>query len=250
MLRSLTRRGSSLKECVQQGPISRWTGNEIALARYCTPASEKTYELRTYSLLPQKVGEFMKLSHEKFHLRTAHSTVLGYWTTELGGLNEVVHLWEYDSLSSRAAVRAKLGVDEAWQREYFQLILPMLQHQNNLTLTSLLPPASPSPPALTSDGGCYELWQLSMNCMPDVWRAPLLQAIQDLQSDHRSLCGAFNSGFGAMNSAVIIWQHKHIDSAANLKQDLFNSSHGGDLWRLVQSGSSKLMSPTSFSPWK
>ena len=31
----------------------------------------------------------MALSKEKFHLRTEHSKLLGYWTVELGGLNQV-----------------------------------------------------------------------------------------------------------------------------------------------------------------
>ena len=90
------------------------------------------------------------LPQEKFHLRTQHSVLLGYWTSELGGLNQVVHLWQYgefvpdtlpgltvpcaESYSHRAAVRARLGADAEWQQEYFQQILPWLQHQDNLTL--------------------------------------------------------------------------------------------------------------------
>ena len=50
---------------------------------------------RTYDLVPKDVGKFLSLSAEKFHLRTSHSVLLGYWTTELGGLNQVVHLWQY-----------------------------------------------------------------------------------------------------------------------------------------------------------
>ena len=83
---------------------------------------------RTYNLVPKDVGKFLALSkggseqynlckflfnensfpqdklciifaenllQEKFHLRTQHSVLLGYWTTELGGLNQVVHLWQY-----------------------------------------------------------------------------------------------------------------------------------------------------------
>ena len=62
-----------------------------------TPAasSENIYELRTYAIQPARYGEFLKLSSEQLHMRTAHSKLVGYWTTELGGLNEVVHLWEY-----------------------------------------------------------------------------------------------------------------------------------------------------------
>ena len=39
-----------------------------------------------------------------------------------------------DSLSHRASVRAKLAVDQEWQSEYFQKILPWFQHQDNMTL--------------------------------------------------------------------------------------------------------------------
>ena len=37
----------------------------------------------------------MQLTNDNIHLRTAHSKLLGYWTTEYGGLNEVTHLWQY-----------------------------------------------------------------------------------------------------------------------------------------------------------
>ena len=41
-----------------------------------------------------------------------------------------------DSLKHRAEVRAKLAGDETWQCEYFQKVLPMFQHQDNLTLAT------------------------------------------------------------------------------------------------------------------
>merc|ERR1711874_153247 len=63
--------------------------------------SNPIFELRTYDLVPKDVGKFLALSKEKFHLRTQHSVLLGYWTAELGG-------------------------DAAWQEEYFQQILPWL----------------------------------------------------------------------------------------------------------------------------
>ena len=55
----------------------------------------KVYELRTYNIWPQHVKEFMNLTSEEFHLRTSQSKLTGYWTTELGGINQVVHIWEY-----------------------------------------------------------------------------------------------------------------------------------------------------------
>ena len=60
-----------------------------------TQDANKVYELRTYSLKPEHMKEYLTLTAEKFHLRTSHSILHGYWTVELGGVNQVVHLWEY-----------------------------------------------------------------------------------------------------------------------------------------------------------
>lgn len=64
-----------------------------------TAAKEKIYELRTYAVQPSRFVEFLKLTEEQIHLRIAHSKLIGYWSTEIGGLNEVVHIWEYGNYS-------------------------------------------------------------------------------------------------------------------------------------------------------
>ena len=53
--------------------------------------------------------KYVEASNEKFHLRTAHSKLNGFWIHDLGGLNAVTHLWEYQDLADRAQVRANLG---------------------------------------------------------------------------------------------------------------------------------------------
>ena len=58
-------------------------------------SSKKIYELRTYNLKPECVKPFVNMTLEKFHIRTQASKLNGYWSTELGGINQVVHIWEY-----------------------------------------------------------------------------------------------------------------------------------------------------------
>ncbi len=53
------------------------------------------YELRTYYIQPHLNAAFLKLTNEKIHLRTAHSELIGYWSVEYGGLNQVFHIWKY-----------------------------------------------------------------------------------------------------------------------------------------------------------
>ena len=60
--------------------------------------------------------------------------MLGYFTTEVGELNGLVHLWGYDSFEERARRRALLGPEPAWQ-EYLARIRPMLHSMSNRLLT-------------------------------------------------------------------------------------------------------------------
>lgn len=55
----------------------------------------------------------------------------GYFVTEIGSLNRVIHLWEYESLSDRAQRRESLYQDAEWVREFIPYGLPMLLSQRN-----------------------------------------------------------------------------------------------------------------------
>lgn len=120
--------------------LSRWPlrpkASLASLSRCFTSKqhAEPVYELRTYQIVPKNYSEFLKLSNEKISLRLAVSKCLGYWCTDLGGLNEVVHIWEYDDFSHRTKTRKRLAGDQSWQSEYFQLVLPWFQHQENAVM--------------------------------------------------------------------------------------------------------------------
>jgi len=203
------------------------------------------YELRTYSLVPSQVGNFLALTKDKFHLRTQHSKLLGYWTAELGGLNQLVHIWKYDNYKHRAAVRAKLGGDAEWQQEYFQKILPWLQHQDNMTLTSLVDPVENEFP-----GGTYELWQFKMNSPPGAWHQDLVGVASGLQGGDTSLCGVWSGLFGHMNTGVVLWRHGDLDNAGDFRKRLQDSQEGQIFWKSVGDSMSKALLPTVVSPWK
>lgn len=60
--------------------------------------------------------------------------LLGYFVTEVGELNAVVHLWGYESFEDRARRRALLAAEPLWQT-YLSQIRPMLKSMNNRLLT-------------------------------------------------------------------------------------------------------------------
>ena len=66
--------------------------------------------------------------------------MIGYFSTEFGPLNQIIHMWGYENLEERARRRAKLMADEKWQA-YTKTSRPMIRAQEN----KLLIPAPFSP---------------------------------------------------------------------------------------------------------
>ena len=93
------------------------------------------YELRWYRTQTGRAGEW--LSHFKAiqPVREKYSRRVGLWQTEMGQLNEVVHLWAYRDLNERAATRAKVGQDPEWQA-FLGKATPLLA---NMQSTILIP---------------------------------------------------------------------------------------------------------------
>ena len=71
------------------------------------------YEVRTYTFRPGTVAEFEERFTKRLPLREKHSKLGAFWHTEFGPLNQVVHVYPYDDLRHRTAVRAALAQDTA-----------------------------------------------------------------------------------------------------------------------------------------
>lgn len=91
-------------------------------------------EMRTYTITPGKVPEFLEIYEgEGLGIITRYARLAGCWTKDSGTLNSVVFCWAYDDYAHRAAQRARLGADPAW-RAFTPRILPYLVHQESVFL--------------------------------------------------------------------------------------------------------------------
>lgn len=83
---------------------------------------------------------------------------LGYFVSDIGTLNQLVHLWAYDSLDERDRRRTELAADPEWQR-CLSIIRPMIASMQN----TVLKPASFSPirtlPVVCDDEGTAFTWR-------------------------------------------------------------------------------------------
>jgi uncharacterized protein YbaA (DUF1428 family) len=75
------------------------------------------YELRTYTIAPLKLADWLALyKREALAVQQEHlGQLVGFFTTEFGTANQVVHMWAYSGLDDRAERRAKMMADPRWQ---------------------------------------------------------------------------------------------------------------------------------------
>lgn len=92
-------------------------------------------ELRTYRLNVGKVAEWLTY-YEKQGLPVQQKHLgepLGFFSSDIGELNEVIHMWGYTSHDDRENRRSNLFKDPAW-RTYLVNQPPVLLSQSNRIL--------------------------------------------------------------------------------------------------------------------
>jgi hypothetical protein len=90
---------------------------------------------RTYELQPGRLREFLALyEKEGLPVQMKHlGNLVGYFTTEVGNVNEIVHIWGYADLADRTKRRAAMAADPTWQA-YLQKSREFMKHMNNKIL--------------------------------------------------------------------------------------------------------------------
>ncbi len=76
------------------------------------------YEMRTYTLYVGKLAEVVKLYGElgwpALEAGGFSANLVGYFTSDVGTINQLVHLWRFDDDAARRAFWARLFQDEAF----------------------------------------------------------------------------------------------------------------------------------------
>lgn len=73
-------------------------------------------EMRTYTLKPLRTADFLNLyERAALPLQIKYlGHLIGFFVSELGPLNQVVHLWGFDSLAERESRRKKMEAGPGW----------------------------------------------------------------------------------------------------------------------------------------
>jgi len=202
------------------------------------------YEIRTYTLRPGSIAEAEARWGEAYEHRKGYSQVAGFFHTEVGPLNEIVHIWPYADFEERARIRAAAAQEPGWPPNLGDLIV-------NQKVEILTP--FPFAPAWTPGkaGPLYELRQYSfrggtLHDIMESWGAALPER---MKFSRPVMLG--NIEFGpTVNSFIHMWAYESMEQRAEVRAAAVATGKwpptGGRDRYLTQAN--KFLVPAAFSP--
>ena len=107
-------------------------------------------EERTYSLNIGAVPKYLE-QYEAEGLavqRPILGRLVGYFSTEIGPLHQIVHLWAYKDLAERSERRARLMADPRWQAYALKTRPLQISQENKILIPAPFSPWAQDDPSL------------------------------------------------------------------------------------------------------
>ena len=199
------------------------------------------YEVRTYQLKPGSVPECEKRFAEVISHREKYSPLGAFWHTELGPLNQIIHVWPYENLQQRTELRGQAMKDPNWPPKVGEFIV-------NMESEIFIPAPFMEPLGDKKLGPVYEMrsYMYQPGAMPEVlkrWTDAIPQRVQ-----LSPLAACWYSEIGGLNKFVHVWAYKDMDERDRLRAD----SRKLTAWppktlEFLVSQSNKIVLPAAFS---
>ena len=162
------------------------------------------YEFRTYTLHPRTLPGFLKRWTDALEPRLKLSPLAAFWYTEIGPLNQVIHVWPYENTLERSKIRADAIQRGVWPPKTSEFIAEMK--------SEIFEPLPFSPPLVPANHGPYfemRTYVLKPGGTPSMaqrWGEYLPGLIK-----LSPLTGVFTSDIGGLNQWMHIWAYKSLD---------------------------------------
>ena len=202
------------------------------------------YEVRTYVLKPGSVATFEENFAAALPHREKYSKLGAFWHTEIGPLNQVIHVWPYESVEERNSIREEAGKDPNWPLKND----PDMYVSMNSEIFNPAPFMRPlgGNQAL---GSIYEMRSYtykvgSINKVIDIW-ADAVPAREEFSP----LAAAMYTDVGGLNKWVHIWAYEDLDQRKKVRAEAIKTPTWPPPTReFLVSQENKIMVPSSFSP--
>jgi hypothetical protein len=210
------------------------------------------YELRTYTVKPGALGDMVKAAStvSRDIRKDDYGKLEGYWMTEIGPLNQVMHLWSYGSFDERAKLRGELANNPRWTGEYIPLIRFLMLRQDIRLLNAVRAPVAPA-----STGNIYEFrnYRTKTAGVVKQW-LEIFTAALPAREKYSRIVGLWQTEAGQPNEVCHIWAYRSLDARAEARASALKDPAWqeflGKSAPLLEEMHSTIMLPAPHSPLK
>jgi hypothetical protein len=201
------------------------------------------YEIRTYGLKVGSLAEVEKRFAAAYEYRKKYSELAAFWHTDIGPLNEIIHVWPYRDYQERTRIRAESIKDPNWPPKIGEFILTM--H------SEILVPFPFSP--LFTPGKLGPIFEIRMYTVKQGMMPEVMKAWEKLLPDRMKLSPVIVAGsvdVGEANRFIHIWAYKSLDQRAEIRAEAVRLGiwpPPGNTERLLTQAN-KIVMPAAFSP--
>ena len=205
------------------------------------------YEMRTYDLKPRTSAEFIKRFGAAYEKRRKLSQLAAFWISEIGPLNQVIHVWPYQDLAERDRIRAAAVASGDWPPSGGEFIVRMSSE-------IMLPwPGSPALP-VGNVGPFFEMRTYTVvpgdfSKVRQDWEKPLLE-----RTKLSPVIALWFSELGGLNKFVHIWPYRTLDERVAIRKQAIASGiwppgpAAGSTGYVAVEQETKILLPVPFSP--
>ena len=177
------------------------------------------YEMRTYDLKPRSLPKVLERWAEAIEYRKTLSPLGAFWYTEIGPLNQIIHVWPYPNLEERNRVRAEAVASGKWPPKASEHIVQMRSE-------IMMPwPGSPELP-VGKVGPFFEMrtYTMSPGDQPKVQKAwnKVLAARQKISP----VIALWFSEIGGLNKFVHVWPYASLDARTEARKTALAANIG------------------------
>ena len=208
------------------------------------------YEMRTYHVKPGSLPEVEKRFGEAYEKRKKLSAMAAFWHTEIGPLNQIVHIWPYKDLAERERTRADSLKIDGWPPKIGEFLLE--QRTDIMIPFAISPELKPGKIGPYFEMRTYTYANGELPLIMKLWESALPERLK-----FGPVCAAWYSELGGLNKFVHIWPYQTL----NQRNEIRDKAKAAGAWppsvKAIKEGGrgynllaqeNKILMPAAFSP--
>jgi hypothetical protein len=208
------------------------------------------YEVRTYDIKPKSLGDVEKRFGEAYEFRKTLSPLAAFWHTEIGPLNQIIHVWPYKDIAERDRIRAEAVASGNWPPKIGEFIVNM--RSEIFVPFKFSPEIKPGKMGPYFEMRTYTFAPGELGKIQQVWEKALPERLKI-----SPLVGIWYSELGGLNRFTHIWAYPSL----NARNETREKASATGAWppsayakrenlpdALLVAQENKIVMPSAFSP--